>query len=374
MSTDNLFSVWASYLAQRLAWVVAAGFGLRRPGWHLGLEHQQAHGAILALFGWLVWGHRRALLSLVGLAPNPTRAAAATSPWLVAGAGFGFAAAVLWANAAGVPWWMAAFLFGMVYASGLVYARIRAETGLPSYWALPFTFEERDLLLDLVGTRTVLRGGGLQALAILSHFGWMTTGQYTQLAAYHLENQRLARVAELSPARMFALGLAAVATGLGVAYWTHLRTFYTMGALSAVGAGGDGYYEVRWAAGSYQQLLSVASRSVGSGPNGLRLLGAGLALALAALRGRFTWFPITPWGYLIASTYGGTYWASFFLTWVAQKIILRYGGMSLHTRAVPGFLGLSFGYMTATVAAVALGSATGRAFSFAAGRRLYFDI
>jgi hypothetical protein len=161
---------------------------------------------------------------------------------------------------------------------------------------------------------------------------------------------------------------------LGVAYWTHLRTFYTMGALSAVGAGGDGYYEVRWAAGSYQQLLSVASRSVGSGPNGLRLLGAGLALALAALRGRFTWFPITPWGYLIASTYGGTYWASFFLTWVAQKIILRYGGMSLHTRAVPGFLGLSFGYMTATVAAVALGSATGRAFSFAAGRRLYFDI
>jgi hypothetical protein len=77
---------------------------------------------------------------------------------------------------------------------------------------------------------------------------------------------------------------------------------------------------------------------------------------------------------VIASSYGNTYWASFFLTWVAQRLILRYGGMTLHAKAVPGFLGIAFGYMTATLAAVAIAFATGQTFSFAAGRRLYFDV
>jgi phage-related minor tail protein len=99
-----------------------------------------------------------------------------------------------------------------------------------------------------------------------------------------------------------------------------------------------------------------------------------MVLVLAALRARFTWFPFTPWGYLIASSYGGTYWASFFLTWVAQRVILRYGGMPLHAKAVPGFLGIAFGYMAATVASLIMGFATGKTFSFSADRRLYFDI
>ncbi|MGQ9732940.1 MAG: DUF6785 family protein [Candidatus Zipacnadales bacterium] len=380
MSTDNLFSIWAGFFAQKLFWVVAVGFGLRRPGWHIGLEHQQAHGAVLVLAAWLLWGHRRALgamlRSRIGVAqPLGVKLEHIPSPFLLLGALAGFVFAVAWANAAGANWWMATFLFGMLFTSGLVYARIRAETGLPSYWALPFTFEERNFLLDLVNPQVILRAGGLHALSVLSHFGWMTTGQYAQLGAYHIENQRLARVAGLREARMLALSLGAVLAGLLIAYWTHLKTFYTLGALSSVGAGGDGYYEVRWAVGSYQQLLLINSHGPSAiGPNGFRVLGAVIVLVLAALRARFAWFPVTPWGYLIASSYGGTYWGSFFLTWVAQKILLRYGGMTLHTRAVPGFLGLAFGYMAATVAAVCTGWFTGRAFSFAAGRRLYFDV
>lgn len=378
MSSDNLLSVWVVYYAQKLFWVGATALGFRRPGWHTGIEHQQATGAILLLAGWLLWSHRHALWKTVrslfvpgGPAATPGRVPPSV---LLVGAGAGFLLTVAWVHAAGVPWFMAGFLFGIIFASGLVYARIRAETGLPSYWALPFTFEERDFLLDTIGTRSAVRTSGLPALAALSHFGWMTTGQYTQTGGYHIENLRLGKVAGVSEWGMFGLGLAAAAAGLGIAYWTHLKTFYDIGALSAVGAGGDGYYEVRWASGSYMQLVNLAQRGGALGPNLFRLGGAGAVLVLAALRARFTWFPITPWGYVIASSYGNTYWASFFLTWAAQRIILRYGGMTAHTRAVPGFLGIAFGYMAATVAAVCMGFATGQVFSFSAGRRLYFDI
>ena len=373
MSSDNLFSVWAVYLAQKLFWVGASAVGVRRPGWHIGVEHQQAAGAILALAAWLLWSHRRFLWDTLRSAVGAPDAGDASSRRLLLGAVGGFLFAVVWAHAAGVPWWMALFLFGTIFAGGLVYARIRAETGLPSYWALPFTFQERNMLLDVFGGTGLFRRG-LTALAAFSHFGWMTTGQYTQTGAYHIENLRLARVSGVPERRMFALSLGAIAVGLGVAYWTHLSTFYRIGALSSVGAGGDGYYEVRWAFGSYQELLAVGQRGFEWGPNALRLAGGAIVLLLAALRGRFTWFPLTPWGYLIASSYGGTYWASFCLTWVAQRVILRYGGMPLHTKAVPGFLGIAFGYMAATIASLTMGFATGKTFSFSADRRLYFDI
>lgn len=377
MSSDNLLTVWATYHIQKLFWVAAAALGARRPGWHIGIEHQQATGAVLVLAGWLLWSHRRALWdtarSVFQPSLQPPVAGEIAPRFLALGATVGFLFALWWAHAAGVPWSMGLCLFGIIFASGLVYARIRAETGLPSYWALPFVFEERNLLLDVFGWRTVMRTGGLPALSAFSHFGWMTTGQYTQTGAYHIENLRLGKIAQESDWRTFALTLSAAAAGLVIAYWTHLSTFYSIGALSAVGAGGNGYYEVNWASGNYMQLVNLAPRD-SLGPNLFRAGGAAVVLLLALLRGRFTWFPLTPWGYVIASSYGNTYWASFFLTWAAQRIILRYGGMTLHAKAVPAFLGIAFGYMTATLAAVAMGFATGQVFSFAAGRRLFFDV
>ncbi len=369
MSTDNLFSVWASYLLQQLAWVLLVTCGYRRPGWHVGVEHQQAMGAIIALAGWLLWANRGAFVS-----------AAQSASWgerlRLIGMLAGFGGASWFIARMGAPPWMGLALMGMLFAEALVYARIRAETGLPSYWALPFLFQERDLLVDLTGTRPFSAGRGFTGFANFSALSWLTTGQYPQTGAYHVENVHAARETGIAPGYAFWVNVGAIVVGLLIAYATHLHTFYSMGALSAVGAGGDGYYEVRWARGDYAKAIAVAGSRAGFqlAPNVFRLAGAGIVLLLARMRGRFGAFPLTPWGYLIASSYGGTYWASFCFTWVAQKVILRYFGAKSHTRAIPFFLGIAFGYMSATVVAVALGFASGKAFSFNSNRRLYFDI
>jgi len=229
-------------------------------------------------------------------------------------------------------------------------------------------------MMQLLGRRAMSHG--LQTLTTFTSLGWMTTGQYPQIGAYHLENLRLAGVAQLAGRRMFLLGLGGIALGLVIGYWTHLGTFYDIGALSSIGADGDGYYEARWARGCYSQILTYAPRGQAPviWPNVARLSGGGIVLLLAFVRANSVRWPVTPWGYLIAASYGTTYWASFLITWAAHRVILRYGGMTAHVRAVPFFLGLSFGYMTATVAAVSVAFAVGKPFSFGAGRRLYFDI
>lgn len=369
MSTDNLFTIWVTYLAQQFMWVLFTAYGFRRPGWHIGQEHQQSMGAIIALAVVLIWSNRSAI---VGAANSPS--------WgqrlRLIGACAGLIVSVWFTTNMGAPWWMAASLMVILYAEALVYARIRSETGLPSYWALPFLFQERDMIVDITGARPFTTPKGFAGLANFSVLGWMTTGQFPQTGAYHVENVRLGRETGISPSAMLWVNVLAIVAGLVIAYWTHLRTFHDMGALSAIGAEGDGYYEVKWARGSYAKAISIGQSRTGFDliPNLFRLGGAGMVILLANLRARYGGFPFTPWGYLIASTYGTTYWTSFMITWAAQKIILRYWGAKSHARAIPFFLGISFGYMFATMAAVIVGFVTGKAFSFAAGKRLYFDV
>jgi len=369
MSTDNLFTIWAGYLLQMLAWVAAARFGFRRPGWHTGLELQQAMGAVLVLAAWLFWANRREF-------SRSARSPDAHMRLRVVGAVLGFVGSIWFVHVAGVPWWMAASFISMLFSEALVYARIRAETGLPSYYAVPFIFEERNLLLDVAGARSFRGQKGLAALSSFSIFGWMTKGMFQPTGAYHVENLVLAREGGVRRSAILWLSLFSVLIGLLLAYATCLDTFYDIGALSSAGAEGDGYYEIRWARGNYAKMLSAARSDEGFQwlPNLFRAGGGVIVLLLAWLRARFVGFPFTPWGYVVASTYGSTFWTSFLITWAAQKLVLRYWGAKAHRRAIPLFLGISFGYMFATVAAVAVAFSVGKPFSFNAGKRLYFDI
>jgi len=369
MSTDNLFTIWSSYLLQMLGWVFFVQYGFRRPGWHTGLELQQAIGGVIALAISLIWANRHEFRRAAG-SPDPHMRLR------LAGAIVGFVASIWFVRIAGVPWWMAAAFISMLFSEALVYARIRAETGLPSYYAVPFTFEERDFILDVVGTDQFVGERGLAALSSFSIFGWMTKSMFQPTGAYHVENLELAKEGNVRRSAMLWLSLGSVLMGLIIAYVTCLDTFYDIGALSAAGAEGDGYYEIRWARGNYLKMIAQAHSSEGFQwlPNIFRFGGAGIVLGLAWMRARYVNFPWTPWGYVVASTYGSTFWTSFLITWAAQKIVLRYWGAKAHQRAIPFFLGISFGYMFATIAAVIVGFSVGKPFSFNAGKRLYFDI
>ena len=71
---------------------------------------------------------------------------------------------------------------------------------------------------------------------------------------------------------------------------------------------------------------------------------AGLMLLLMYLRHRFLWWTIHPIGLPVGGTYVMFFaWSSMERGWLANRIVLQYGGARLFRRLRPLFLGLVLG-------------------------------
>ncbi len=77
-------------------------------------------------------------------------------------------------------------------------------------------------------------------------------------------------------------------------------------------------------------------------------MGAGAAVVLLTtyLQSRCMWWPLSPYGFVIASTYMTNHmmWASVFIGWLAATLALRYGGLRPFRSLQPIALGLVLGY------------------------------
>jgi hypothetical protein len=75
-------------------------------------------------------------------------------------------------------------------------------------------------------------------------------------------------------------------------------------------------------------------------------MGGGLAFVffLKGMRNAFIWWPFHPAGYALAMSYAMDYfWFAFLVSWLIKLLLVRYGGMRIHTAAAPFFLGLILG-------------------------------
>ena len=73
--------------------------------------------------------------------------------------------------------------------------------------------------------------------------------------------------------------------------------------------------------------------------------GAGIALFLLFLHRRFLWWAISPFGFVVASSWNIAYqiWSSVFIGWVVAALVRRYGGLKIYRAFRPFFLGLILG-------------------------------
>lgn len=74
---------------------------------------------------------------------------------------------------------------------------------------------------------------------------------------------------------------------------------------------------------------------------------SGIATAmLMFLSTNFTWWPLHPMGYVMA-TFGWYFVGGFFIAWLVKILILRYGGFETYKRLTPLFIGLIIGQVFA---------------------------
>lgn len=348
VSLDVLFSVWFLHLMGPLAQSFTHIFGYRAaPGWPY--IQEQGAGAFVMMLAVLIWTARAHLGKLVGAALRngggrefddesmPPR-------WAVLGTAGGFVAIIAWVNVTGMSVGVAIAYFGMLLAFGLVYARIRAETGVPSMWAYPFA-QARNMLHYSLGGVGLTPQGNLGDLIGVSAFSWLGRGYFMTLMGYQLENEKLAEEGGVSRRGMAWLIMAAFFVGTALAYFFNLRSYYAYGALVLHGGTTGGGYNVQIATREWSSARAAAD--LPGLPNWSRvggaIGGAGLTLLLVLARYYFLRLPLHPLGYAMSLNYGYALWGPFLAVWIVKSLIHKIGGARASRRAMPFFLGLAFG-------------------------------
>jgi hypothetical protein len=67
--------------------------------------------------------------------------------------------------------------------------------------------------------------------------------------------------------------------------------------------------------------------------------------ALVWLHSNFVWWPLSPVGFIIASSYetNRSLWLNVLIAWMLTTLVRRYGGLKLYRAMRPAFLGLVLG-------------------------------
>jgi hypothetical protein len=153
--------------------------------------------------------------------------------------------------------------------------------------------------------------------------------------------------------------MVAMAVGIFAAYWSVLHLYYSEGAGTAkVNDWRINMGKIPW------QNLANQFRTTKPLPDyeGLQAMGwgAGITVALAYFRSRFTWWPFHPIGFAAGNTFiMDVIWFQFVVGWLLKVITLRYGGIRAYRAALPFFVGLILGdYVIASVWTL-IGVATG---------------
>jgi hypothetical protein len=260
----------------------------------------------------------------------------------IIGAAATFSAMVYFLWVAGARPIVGALLVAGILGYYIVFARLRAETGLGFSM---FPLELEDTLVTPLGPRFYR----LRELVIIIAMRW-TYGQgfgviYEAICGNTLESFKIADAAGLSLRRLtrgmvlaFAitlpLALVAILTGIYHYGWFNLR------GLRVGWLGGQ-------AIGDGERIIWLAlTHTPGPDVNGIVALslGAAIALFLGAMRLQYWWWPFHPVGFMAAMCWGmHWYWAAFLVGWACKTLIVRYGGLKLYSRTLPLAIGLVVG-------------------------------
>ena len=352
VSTEVALSIWVFYLVLRLEAVAAAIGGLDVAGFPF--VQEQGLGAYLAMAVLLLWIARHHIRDVLAKAfgrrpeiddsDEPMSYRAAVLMFVI-----GIVVTLAWVKAAGMALWLAVLYFGLLLAVALVYARIRAEVGVPLIWMFPY-YQHYKAIKYTLGTAPLQKFGGVQSLTIFTSLVFLSRGYYPSLIGYQAEGFRIARETNIKQRSMSWLLVIALIVGLYVGVGLHLRDYYEYGSggLNSMGGWGSGI-----AQNEYESIPAYQKGHAPPDPWRIGATAGGFVITtvLMILRMVFLRFPLHPLAFGMAGSYGSLIWGSFFTVWVIKSIVFKLGGMSTYRRLIPGFLGLALGhYFTAGIA------------------------
>ncbi|MCC6446672.1 MAG: hypothetical protein IT210_24880 [Armatimonadetes bacterium] len=341
--TDISFSCWFFYLLIKAERVIGSTFGLEGEGVSQAASRfpypeEQAAGAWIAFALISLWTARRyfrAAYQWIG-------ARSADPEYrLYRMAGMGLAACslfiILFAFKAGLPLHIAVGIH-LVYALYIICgSRIRAEVG--SIWTFaPLVWTPSRLTTSLLGTASLAK----HTLVISTVFETINVDLRGQPMPNQLEGMKIADSVRMNQKKLALAIVIALLVGVGLAYWTTLRSWYPIGAATAKG---NQYAldKARLAFDDLTRTISNVSKPDWAGAVSMTVAGV-FTVFLSAMRVRFLWWVFHPIGYVISNTLTITaFWLPFFIAWGFKVMILRYGGVRIYRQSVYFFTGIVLG-------------------------------
>ncbi len=236
----------------------------------------------------------------------------------------------------------ALFLF-LYFVMAMAMSRMRAHLGPPNhemYGTMPIF-----VLTQFPGTR----GLGPRALSTLALMRPYMGEQRPNPTPAQLEALRMAERAPISPSGMAWVMMAVVPVTMICYFWASLHVGYHLGLGSARVS-----QSLIFVAREASQELEAWLRTPG-GPNwgGVEAIGVGLVgtLVLMALKLQLPMWPLHPVAFPLAFCFPiDAMLPAIVISWLAKTLLLRYGGLRAHRRALPFFLGLIVGGATMDLA------------------------
>ena len=332
---DLSFSLWFFFLFRKAIQVVAAVFGYPINTGSAGMPifDQQAQGAWLGFALITVWVTRRHFAKVFRQTFHPRseqdRAEGLGYKWAFGGMIAAMLFIFVFSYSMGMSIWVVLLFFAIDYAIFLALSRVRAEVGPPFHnlWGV----SARPIMFNIFGPRR-LGPFNLTAIALF-HFFHRTYSSHPM--PEYLENLKIGERANIRMPILVTAMVLATLIAIPTCFSSFLHLAYKFGAHMSY-AGWESFNTL------HQQLSYPSGTDVRAVL--LMILGFFFTLILMAMRMRFLWWPFHPAGYAISINFGVDFiWFCLVISSLAKWMILKYGGLQSHRKAVPFFLGLILG-------------------------------
>ena len=352
MPLDLSFSCWFFYLFWKAELIVGSILGMHSMPKFPYVE-EQTSGAYIGLCALAIWMTRRHLWRvLVGIFRGRSSGdfrGMGDFPHLFRGMGdfphrgdepigyrtavlgsfLGFALLIAFSLKAGMTFRVSVVFFALYFILAIGITRMRAELGSPVHDL--HRAGVHLMMVNTIGSHHFSVGN----LTMFSFYQFFNRAYRGHIMPHQLEGFKLAERSRMNTRRLFwAVTLAACVSSV-TAFWAILDTSYRFGVPN-IG-------KVTESFGRLERWL-VAPSSVDYAAFIAMAVGFVFTLLLALFRMNLFWWPLHPAGYAVASNWSiNLFWFSIFISWVIKSMILRHGGLSLHRRSIPFFMGLILG-------------------------------
>lgn len=344
ISTELSFSIWFFHVFNKAQAVIMSAMGYRVSG--IPFAQEQGIGGYVVLAAILFWKARGPFLaawsSWLGVGRDRGAESTTAYRWALVGSLVGIGALLAFSRAAGMSMWLSALYFAVIIGVSVVYARLRAETGVPLVWAFPYGLQHKAIRYFMNSHAIVGIGPEYRSATVYTMFIFLSRGYFPTVSGYGIEGLTLGERGGIGKSAVFWLLVTAVGFGALSSFYFHFVPYYHEGAVGLRG----GLWGAATAQAEYAALYRATQMPVPPDvPRIIATLSGGTLLGILTLiRARFFGFPFHPLGYAMACSYGSLLWGPFLLVWIVKTILLRYGGHQAYLAALPGFLGFAFGH------------------------------